>query len=87
MAATPNILLISNFLPPFGGVSNQARKIVEQASIDLSLVVHVLDGRTCRFSETPSGISTWEREGEFNGQRPTGNPAQAADSGSRCGVG
>ena len=43
--------------------------------------------RTCRFSETSSVISTWEREGEFNGQRPTGNPAQAAHSGSRCGVG
>jgi hypothetical protein len=39
--------------------------------------------RTCRFSETPSVISIWEWEGESNGQRPTGNPAQAAHSGSR----
>lgn len=43
MAATPSILLISNFPPPFGGVSNQAKRIAEQASIDLGVVVHVLD--------------------------------------------
>lgn len=43
MTATPSILLISNFPPPFGGVSNQAKKIAEQASIDLGVDVHVLD--------------------------------------------
>jgi glycosyltransferase involved in cell wall biosynthesis len=43
MVATPNILLISNFPPPFGGVSNQAKKIAERASIELGAVAHVLD--------------------------------------------
>ena len=38
------------------------------------------DCRIYRFSETPSLISILEWEGEFYGQRSTGNPAQAAHS-------
>jgi glycosyltransferase involved in cell wall biosynthesis len=42
-AVSPSILLISNFPPPFGGVSNQAKQIAEHASKELDVGAHVLD--------------------------------------------